>query len=261
VTNADLPNLRRWKALLKRLDTEQASPAAAPDAPPAPLTVISAAIHGTLLWEASFSQAKAAYQHLIGAFADYNDMRVTLPPQLISVIGERYPLAAERCVRLKTWLSDLYRRSNSLDLEHLRDLSKQEARSQLNSLHGMPTFAAAYATMTALGGHAIPVDERLLALLASEKIVDAETSCEMAMQHLESVTTQDDLPSVYRAMRNWSDDEGVTPKRSESDPFRSTILISPVETARPSSTAAKAAVPKPKTKATVAKRKNRPKAQ
>jgi endonuclease III len=220
--------LKKWRALLRKLAGDQPAPSHSAEQPPAPLTVISAAIHGTLLWEASVGQARLAYQHLTQQFADYNDMRVALPSQLIMAIGERYPLAAERCVRLKSWLSDLYRRSNALDLEHLRDVARPEARERLRSLQGLPEFAAAFAAMTSLGDHAIPVDDRLLQLLVNEKVVDSQTTPAQAMARLETMVGPDELPSVYALMRSWSDHDGTPPRRDgSSDAFRPVDIALP----------------------------------
>ena len=224
MTPAPDPIQKRWKALVRKLRPDPPAPSNSADLPPAPLTIISAAVHGTLLWEASFSQARLAYQHLTQHFADYNDMRVALPSQLIMSIGDRYPLAAERCVRLKTWLGDLYRRSNSLDLEHLRDVTRAEARHRLLSLQGLPDFAAAFAAMTSLGEHAFPVDTRLLRLLIDEKIVEASTTTAEAMTRLESLVSHDELPETYAILRAWSDRDGSPPKREETDAFRSLEL-------------------------------------
>lgn len=212
--------IKKWKSLLRKLAADQPAPSHSAEHPPAPVTVISAAIHGTLLWEASVGQARLAYQHLTQHFADYNDMRVALPTQLILAIGERYPLAAERCVRLKSWLLDLYRRSNTLDLEHLRDVARPEARERMLSLQGLPPFAAAYAAMTSLGDHAFPIDDRLLKLLVQEKIVEPLTTPTVAMAKLEAMIAPGELSEVYALLRVWSDQHGTPPKRDESDAFR-----------------------------------------
>ena len=252
--------LKKWKTLLRKLAADQPAPSHAAEQPPAPLTVISAAIHGTLLWEASVGQARLAYQHLTQHFADYNDMRVALPTQLIMAIGERYPLAAERCVRLKSWLSDLYRRSNSLDLENLRDVARPEARDRMRSLQGLPDFAAAFAAMTSLGDHAFPVDERLLKLLVQEKVVEAQTTPAEAMARIEALVAPDELPEVYALLRSWSDHHGTPPRRDGTDAFRPVDIALPPAPRR-SDLGLPAAKSKPSAKTSPRKSKPRPKSK
>ncbi len=224
---------RKWKALLKKLASAHPAPRASVDDPPAPVTVIAAAVHATMLWEASLSEADAALQQLTQHFADHNDMRVALPSHLIHAIGSEYPLAVERVLRLKSWLSDLYRRSNSLDLEYLRDLSKADARRELLTLHGLPDFAAAHVTVWSLGGHAIPVDERLLSLLKAERLVDASLTPAGAMECLEAVVSPDELSTALRLVRAWSDQRGAPPHREDCPAFQPLQLapLSPLDRA------------------------------
>jgi endonuclease III len=258
---------RKWKSLLKKLRATHAAPEQAAAHPPAPLTVVSTAVHATLLWEASSAQARLASQHLGQHFADYNDMRVAIPDQIIHALGERYPLAVERTLRLKSWLADLYRRTNGLDLEPLRDLSKAEARRQLLSLHGMPEFVAACTVMSSLGGHAVPVDARLLALLRNEKIVDADATVADAMTRLEELVEPDELAEVCGVLRTWSDHEGTPPRREEAPAFRP-MSLSMLEDGAAAASLATPPSGKPKSKASgkagskpATPRKPRPKSQ
>jgi hypothetical protein len=233
VSAAPAPIQRKWKALLKKLAAAHPAPRAPLDDPPAPVTVIATAVHATMLWEATLAQADAALLHLTQHFADHNDMRVALPSHLIHAIGPQYPLAVERVLRLKSWLSDLYRRSNCLDLEHLRDVSKTEARRELLTLHGLPDFAAAHVTVSSLGGHALPVDDRLLALLQGERVLDGSSTCTQAMELLEPLVTPDELATVLRLLRSWSDARGTPPSREDSPAFQPLQLapLSPLDSA------------------------------
>ncbi len=227
------PIQRKWKALLKKLAAAHPAPPSTLHDPPAPVTVIAAAVHATMLWEASLAQADAALRHLTQHFADHNDMRVALPSHLIHAIGPQYPLAVERVLRLKSWLSDLYRRSSCLDLEYLRDLSKPDARRELLTLHGLPEFAAAHVTVSSLGGHALPVDERLLSLLRVEKLVGASFKPAQAMELLEALVTPDELACVLRMLRAWSDHRGTPPSQEDSPAFQPLQLapLSPLDRA------------------------------
>jgi hypothetical protein len=232
---------RHWKALLKKLASAYPAPPSDAEHPPAPVTVIASAVHATMLWEASQAQADAALQQLTQHFADHNDMRVALPSHLIHAIGPAYPLAVERVLRLKSWLSDLYRRSTALDLEYLRDRSKADARRELESLHGLPGFAAAHVVASSLGGHAVPIDDRLLALLKAERIGAAHLTSNDAMELLETVIRPDELSSVLRLLRAWSDLRGVPPRHEEAPAFQP-LQLAPLS---PLDRAAKAALGEP----------------
>lgn len=199
-------------------------------APPAPQTLLWHAVQGTLLWEASSSQARLAHQHLLETFADYNDLRVSPTAQIIACIGERSPLVTERALRLKAWLGDLFRRSHGLDLERLRDISRKEARAFLISLDGMPLSAAAYVTGGPLGGHYVAVDKRLLSLIIEEGLVNADVPLPDAARQIEEAVTPDQLPELLTLLRRWSDHQGQAPKRESFDSFKAQP-IAPLEIA------------------------------
>lgn len=241
-----LINPKRWTALLARLTAGSASDHAAThhagseeqaayhprssathvSLPPAPQLLIATAIHGTLLWEASSHQAKLALNRLAEYFADFNDLRAAPTLQILPILGERYPLAIERISRLLSWMNHLYRAQQSIDLEHLRDVPRKDARHFLLSLEGMPLYAADHTALQGLGVRTIPIDERLAALLAAENVIHeaqqtAFKPAELAslQEQLLEATPGESMTSINAALRAWSDHDGVPPKREPNNAF------------------------------------------
>ena len=162
---------KNFAAILKKLKIKPD-----PDAPSAPEdrkavadALLIGLVHGFMHWEATAAQAKMAVKRLDEAFVDANELRIALPHETARALGDRYPLAAERCVRLKATLRDLYRREHGLTLAALIDAPKREARAYLESLEGMPGYVAARLMVFHLGGHATPADWRLVDLLLDHK--------------------------------------------------------------------------------------------
>ena len=91
-------------------------------------------VRAMLQWEASASQASAAYQRVLDAVEDYNELRICFPSELEGILGPRYPRVGERAVRLRAILNDIFGREHGLTLEHLRDLPKREASAYAASL-------------------------------------------------------------------------------------------------------------------------------
>ena len=60
-----------------------------------------------LMWQATSVKAAAAFDRLSDATVDFNDLRVTLPHEIVDLIGPRYPMALERAERLRTVLRDV----------------------------------------------------------------------------------------------------------------------------------------------------------
>jgi len=194
--------------------------------PPAPQLLLATAVHGTLLWEASSHQAKLALNRVTEYFADFNDLRVAPTLHILPILGERYPLAIERIYRLLSWMNHLHRIQQSIDLEHLRDVTRKDARHFLISLEGMPLYAVDYIAMHGLGVRTIPIDERLAALLVAEKVIEeanlaAFTPTQLAslQDQLLEATPGESITSINAALRAWSDHDGVPPKREPNNAF------------------------------------------
>lgn len=241
-----LINTKRWNTLLARLTSSSAGDRASSqhsdsDAhashhprsssahvaiPPAPQLLLATAIHGTLLWEASSHQAKLALNRINEYFADFNDLRVAPTLHILPILGERYPLAIERISRLLSWLNHLHRIQQSIDLEHLRDVARKDARHFLISLEGMPLYAVDHTAMHGLGVRTMPMDERLAALLVAEEVIEEAGLASFSSSQLASIQEQlleatpgESITSINAALRAWSDHDGIPPKREPNNAF------------------------------------------
>ena len=129
-------------------------------------------IYSWLLWEASTEYANAALEKLVEAHVDFNELRVSLPHELASIVGKRYPKAEERFTRLKQSLHAIYLQHHSVNLEHLAGRNKRDAKSYLEGLDGMHGFVASRMLRVCCGVHAIPADEQLAWLLHEHGVID-----------------------------------------------------------------------------------------
>ena len=160
---------------LKKLLVEtQAEPLPTPPGPGDADTLVHEVVHAYLLWEANGSLAADGMAKLLQTHVDWNELRVSFSDEASAVLGARYPLATERCERLRATLNDVYEREDALTLDRLRELSKREARAYLESLDGIPGFVARRVLLCALGGHCFPLDERLLGVLQGGGLLGGE---------------------------------------------------------------------------------------
>lgn len=159
-----------------------------------------------LAWEASPSRAAQASKRLHASVVDYNEMRVCLPEELLHMIGERYPRGLERVTRLRATLNDIFRRQNAVTLDHLPAMNKKEARAYLESLDGCPPFAAARVTLFELDGHALPLDERLMASLVGESALPERLSLPDAIGWIERQLRVGEARDTYLRLEAWHAD-------------------------------------------------------
>ncbi len=190
-------------------------------------------LHSLLLWEASSAQAKGALRRLREAFVDANELRVSMADEIACVLGEKYPRGEERAARLRLVLHDVYKRHHALTLAPLAQAGKREARAALESLEGIPHYAAARVFLLEFGGHAVPCDERLRTLLVGERVLEGSLSIEAASGWLERHIRAEDAPEAHAALQTWSDEHGTSARKaSKGEP--------PARAARTTKTRAKA---------------------
>ena len=166
-------------------------------------------VRAMLQWEASHGQARNAYERLLGTFVDYNELRASLPDHVVEALGPRYPKAAERSERMRMALTAIFEREDALTLAHLRDTPKREARAYVESLDGLPRFAAARVVLLGLGGHAFPVDGRLAGLLRSAGVVEEDADTDKCCLRMERAIRAGDAREAYELLELWSGDEGA----------------------------------------------------
>lgn len=226
---------RKFASLLRRLKAKH-GPLTAPIVLPETPDTLDPAVHqlvfSVLLWEASTAQARNAIRRLRESLVDYNELRVCMADELAAILGEKYPLGHERCMRMRSALNDLFRRKQGLILGTLRDSPKREARAMLESLEGIPHYAAARVFLLDLGGHGIPCDERLRDLLAAEGIVEQSTTPENAASWLEHHVRAEDALETHLLLQAWSDEEGHPPKRERRPAVETRDGAAPVKASK-----------------------------
>ena len=156
--------------------------------------------------KSTLGQGRDGDERIEQAVVDFNELRVCMPGELIRIIGERYPRVEERARRLRAALHAVYARQHRVGLENLNEMSKREARDYLESLDGTPRFVAARVTLLCLGGHAAPIDGRILRRLADRGATEASATPETASAMLERKVRAGEMLEAYSLLQAWSDD-------------------------------------------------------
>lgn len=162
-------------------------------------------IYAFLLWETTRQRANAAFKRIVESFVDFNDLRVARPRDLSESLGKTYPLAEERCVRMLTVLNEIYLREYAVSIDSVLEGSKREAKKYLDSLEGMTGFVSARVMLYGAGAHAIPVDNRLLKVLASLEVFDDDVTVEDATGSIERAVKAADGQSAADRLQQLSD--------------------------------------------------------
>ena len=126
---------------------------------------------GILSVSCTEKQAEEAIKRLLSIMVDWNEVRVSRPLEVHKATGRLIPNGQERVRRLVRAMGAVFDRENRLSLDRLYDIGRREARQYLEGLDGADEYATASVFLWSLGGHAIPVNDRLLEALRSKDLV------------------------------------------------------------------------------------------
>lgn len=192
------------------------APTAVPESLPDQGDPIAVLVQSILLWQSTTEKAAAAYERIRKTFLDWNDLRVSMPAEVMEVLGPRYPEAEDRCRRLRAILQGVYRREHEMGFGTAEAAGKRSLRKYLEALEGMVPYVAERMLLVGFGGHGLPVDETLRLHLVAEGIVDeAADDAEAAAVLLRHVKAADAL-QVHLALQAWTDEVGPPKARASS---------------------------------------------
>lgn len=135
---------------------------------PDPIERLATAILGV---ECGDAPASRAVKKLNETMVDWNEVRASYPSEVHLAIGNQIPSAEVRCSNLIRALNAIYNREHSVSLDRLKTVGKREARHYFDELDGVDDYAAASVILWSLGGHAIPVGDRVLSALRESDLV------------------------------------------------------------------------------------------
>ncbi|MEK7732289.1 MAG: hypothetical protein AAB363_10575 [Planctomycetota bacterium] len=133
-----------------------------------PMRRLAIAILGV---ECGDAEAARAIDRIFTAMVDWNEVRVSSVAQVYRAMGDRIPQGLDRARQLLDALQAIYEREHRVSLDRLRGIGRREARDYLEALQGVDDFAAASVMLWCFGGHAIPVNDKLLASLREAELV------------------------------------------------------------------------------------------
>ncbi len=167
---------------------------------------VSHVIYAFLEWEATSKLAATAIARFEEIAVDHNDLRVCHTAELTESMGAKYPRVEERAARLREVLNGIYMLEHDTSLEGIADKSKRDIRNYLDSLPGMVPYVAARTVLMAFGGHAIPVDERLVSLLEQEKVIEPDATVDEVTSFLDRNIKASDGLETHLIFRRWADE-------------------------------------------------------
>ena len=119
--------------------------------------VLETLLYAICLEDASVEQADAAFEKLLHAFHDLNELRVSSITEL-STIFDGMLSADWRAHRVRNILQYVFEKHFEFALEGLRRKTLELATKQLSKIRDLSPFVRNYALQSALETHVVPVD-------------------------------------------------------------------------------------------------------
>ena len=199
MSKADSKQIKALNALLKKARSKWDG-----EEPP-PLEPITQLVISFLPWNATLQQADTAFEKIMAEVVDLNELRVSMHHEVVELIGVRYPQAEERAIRLREAMHEVFQREHDWKLNSVKTKGKRDQREYLDTLPGTPPYVAAQVALLCFGAHAMPVDDKLAALLAAEGVLDAGTTPAEAEAWLSRQVKAGDALEAHLALQAWSD--------------------------------------------------------
>ncbi len=162
---------------------------------------IEALVVGLVSWLYPEGEARKIYKRIQNHFVDFNDLRVARCEEIIEVMVDHSPRAQEAAQNLTRLLNQVCDRYDMLSLTSLRSLGKRQARKAIEDLQGISRFVTDYCFLTALGGHAIPLTDRMKDYLLQEGLIHPEATEEEVHGFLERQVAAADVWLFYSLLR------------------------------------------------------------
>jgi endonuclease III len=131
--------------------------------------------------------ADRAFSSLKKSFYDWNEIRVSMPEELVSAIDRWIGDALGRPQRIIDLLQEVFESTFSFELDGLDKKGLKQAGKALQRYQASSAYAVAWVTQKSLGGHMLPLDDAAVRCLRRLKMIeDTETDVEAIRESLES---------------------------------------------------------------------------
>ena len=181
--------------------------------PMQPQEPLKALVRGAMSFDVSDSKAHDAMRLVEREFVDLNEFRVATDLEIQELLGVRYPQIERRVAMITQGLNYIFEKEHTLSLDRLKEISRRDARNFLRELPDIHPFVEAYVMLHSFDGHAVPVDDQILAMLRDEDVVEEDTELEDAQKFVEHHLKTGEAYPFFVAARQVAFEEGRKSKK------------------------------------------------
>jgi endonuclease III len=183
---------------------------------PEPIDLLRALALGIVGPACKEENAEQAIDQLLAKMVDWNEVRVSSPSEINKAFDGTVPDGVARSARLVAALQGIFDLENRISLDHLKAMGRREAKQYLENLNGVDEYAVASVLLWGLGGHAIPVNDRLLEALRREDLIHPSANRGEVQAFLERHISAAETKEFCLVMRSFGASEGGAKRRGKT---------------------------------------------
>jgi len=166
---------------------------------------VDAIIYATIAEKFTQAEAESAMKRFAEHFVDWNDLRVSRTEEILEVLGRDSQAARDTASAVTRALMAIFGRYNAVSLQSLKRIGKRQAKQILEKMDGVSHFAVNYCMLTALGGHAICLTQKMIEHLRAQELVEAEADEQQIEGFLTRLISAENAYEFYRLLRGASE--------------------------------------------------------
>lgn len=155
------------------------------------MNVLDTLIYASILENATHEEADEAYERLMSAFHDLNEIRVSSVTEIEEALN---PLADAgwRALRIREILQHTFEKYYKFDLEELKRKPVEQVEKHLSKWKYTTPFMKLFLMQHNMGAHAIPIDDKGRDLLAYLGMIEPQATIEAGAEDLKHVIRKAD---------------------------------------------------------------------
>ncbi len=184
--------------------------------------ILEALVHSLVLEHMTETATKAAFRRFSDYFIDFNDMRVSRPEEIMEMLGEDNNAAKTVALNIIRALTTIFEKYNAINLESMKKAGKRQARATLGKFDKVSNFCVDYCILTAMGGHAIPLTEKMIEFLKDNELVHPSADANEIGGFLARQISASNAYEFYSLLRRQSEAQRRLKKKTKTTRSKNT---------------------------------------
>lgn len=164
-------------------------------------TLLESLMYAAILEDAAETEAKEAYDRLLKAFYDLNEIRVSSITEIEEALNP-LPNPGWPALRIREILQHTFEKYYRFDLDELKRKPVEQVEKQISKFKHITPFMKLFLIQNCLGAHAVPIDDKSRDLLAFLGVIEPQASIDDAAEDLKHIVRKADTSQFCHLVRD-----------------------------------------------------------